>query len=192
MTEHSHNTKDLLEIKKLVQFGSRKPEDYQVLFYKEVYGKKGIKVRIRGLSNYEYDEISYDMYKDVKDNATINYIFNPSNETKTKQIVNKEKDDKEEKIEDEVEKSFIDEDIPEDVNVVEMTKAFTLRNVLITYRAMKDYYNDLTVEDVKRMEGISEIADRVNEKSGRTPEIMDKIEFFRAKRRKSKSEVSTE
>ena len=187
MTEHFHS-KDLLEIKKLVQFGSRKSEDYQVLFYKAVYGKKGVKVRIRGLSNYEYDEISYDMYQDIKNTATINYLFNPSNEDKTKEIVDKEKYNEKEET---TEESLIDKKLPKNVNVVEMTKAFILRNVLIVYKAMKDYYSDLTIDKVKMLEGISEIADRVNEKSGRTPEIMKKIEFFRARHGKSKSEIPT-
>jgi len=155
-----------LDIKKIVQFGSRVPEDYKILFYNEVYGKEMV-VKIRGLSNYEYDEISLRMYEHLNDAATINYVFN-----KPKQ------------------KNGEDEEIPSDVNVAHLTLAYTVRDVYIVYYAMKDYYKNLTIDSVKQLEGIDEIADRINFKSGRTAEVAEKIKFFREERRKSKSEVS--
>lgn len=181
---------EILDIKKIVQFGARSPENYNILFYKEIY-KRDVSVRIRGLSNYEFDEISLEMYADVKDAATIRYLFNPINEEKTKKVVEQQQEPKslKEQIEEidkmeTQEKSELDREIPNDVNVVELTKAYSVRNALIVFHAMKDYYPNLTLNDVKQMEGIEEIANRVNQKSGRTKEIREQIEFFRREQRK--------
>lgn len=181
---------ELLDIKKIIQFGARSPENYNILFYKAIYSRD-VSVRIRGLSNYEYDEISLEMYADVKDAATIRYLFNPKNEEKTKKVVEEEKQPKslKEQVEDidkmeEKEKSELDREIPDDVNTVELTKAYSVRNALIVFHAMKDYYPNITLNDVKQMEGIDEIANRVNEKSGRTKVIREQIEFFRREQRK--------
>jgi len=174
---NSLTPKQLLDVKQIIQFGSRKPEDYQILFYKEVY-QTDKTVRIRGLSNYEYDEISIDMYNEIKDPKTIRYIFDPKNELKIS--------------EEEKEKDLLDKEIKDDIRVTDLIKAFTLRNVLIVFHAMKDFYKDLTIEDVKQLEGIDEIAKRINEKSGRTIEIMERIEFFRESYRKRKSPISNQ
>jgi len=170
-----HNS--LLDIKQMVQFGTRKPEDYSILFYKEVYGKE-VKVKIRGLSNYEYDEISLEMYADIKDPATIKYVFNP-----TQPKIKAETE--------ETEKDELDTDLPENINLIEYTRALTIRNALIVYYAMRDFYPDFTLNDVRQLEGIDEIAHRVNDKSGRTEEVMEKIKFFREQQRKLDTSVSS-
>jgi len=162
-TDSFHNKdlqNNLIDIKSIVQFGTRVPEDYTILFYKEIYGKEVV-VRIRGLSNYEYDEISLEMYEHIKDANTIKYIFGEY-----------------------ADNDVLDKELPKDVNLVEYTKAITKRNALIVYHAMKDFYPNLTFEDVKQMEGIDEVAKRVNEKSGRTEEIIKKIQFFREQQSK--------
>lgn len=169
------SSKELLDIKSIVQFGIRAQEDYKISFYKEIYGTD-VSVRIRGLSSYEYELIGMDMFSELKDAATINYIFKPENEKAIKELG--------EKTENEKDKSIVDKELPPNISITEILKSYMLRNVFIVFYAMKDFYKDLTVDDVKKMEGLDEIAKRVNEKSGRTKEIMEKIEFFRGKLRK--------
>ena len=168
-TEPSLKPKDLLDIRTIVRFGTRAKEDYQVLFYKEVYGKEVV-IKIRGLSTYEFEEISLKMYSEIKDAKTIKYVFNPKNE----------------------DNSVDDDSEDANFNPSELTMAYTLKNVLITYYGMRDFYKDLTMEYVKELEGISEIAHRINEKSGRTVEVLKKISSFREQRRQLRDKVSNE
>lgn len=168
----------MLDVKSIIQFGTRLPENYLILFLKQIYNTE-VNVRIRGLSNYEYDMISMEMYREVNDAATIKYIFNPTNEDTGKKLTESKEESKEE----------LDKEVPPDVNIIALTKAYILRNVLIVFYAMKDFYKGLTVDQVKQMEGIDEIADRVNTKSGRTKEIMEKIHFFRGSQRESNSTI---
>ena len=175
------NPKDLLDVRTLVRFGTRAKEDYQVLFYKEVYGKE-VNVRIRGLSTFEYEEISLKMYSQIKDPETIAFVFNPKNEDKDGEL--KEGEEAEEDID-------VDSD-DANFNPAELTNAYVLRNVWIIYYAMKDFYKNLTLDTVKELEGISEIAHRINEKSGRTVEVLEKIKSFRLQRSQSGTEVSDE
>ncbi len=180
--EHSQ-FRETLNIKSIIQIGNRKPENYPILFYKEVHGLDR-SIKIRGLSNFEFDEIALRMYEVVKDTKTINYLFNPKNEDKieTDLIENKENSEKENK--------DIDKEQPDYVNSAQITHAYIIRNVYIVFYAMKDYYPKLTLDQVKQIDGIREIAKRVNEKSGRTPEIMEKIEFFREQQRKLNIKIS--
>jgi hypothetical protein len=171
--------KELLDIKKIIQLGKKASEDYLILFYKSIHSQE-VKVRIRALSNYEYDVISLEMYNEIKDPATINYLFNPDNEDEVKNIVK----------EGEAKKDLVDRELPPNVSVVDISKAYLFRNVLIAYYSMKDFYQNLTLNEVKQMEGLDEIADRVNTLSGRTKEVMEKIHFFRDELRKSNNKVS--
>ena len=176
--------KELLDVKAIIQFGTRLPEDYKVLFYNEVFNQD-VEVRIRGLSTYEYDLISLEMYNEIKDTATINYIFNPKNEDTTKKAIANNEDNANEQLD-------AEEELPDNINVVELTKAYTLRNVLIVFYAMKDYYKGLTLDQVKQIEGLDEIAQKINEKSGRTKEMQEKIHFFRGKQTQSATSVPSE
>ena len=182
--EEYNSPKKLLDIKQIVQFGVRSPEDYLISFYKEVYNID-MKVKIRGLSAYEYDEINLEMYNEIGDPLTIKYAFDPNNE-----IFKPTKPEVVEEVK-EVKKKESNE-FPPGVKISEITKAFLLRNVLITFHAMRDYYKDLTVNDVKQLEGIDEIAYRINEKSGRTTEVMERIESFRREREKSEPPLPDE
>jgi len=154
--------KDELDIKTLIQFGINKPEDFLIDFYKSVYNIEK-KVRIRGLSNYEYDNISIEMYSEITDPATINYVLDVGNEKKNEEALEGE----------------LEEEKEPEYNVIQYLQALRLRNVLIVYYAMKDFYPGLTVDYVKQIEGLNQIAKRVQQKSGRTPEVMEKIKFFR-------------
>lgn len=179
--EQYNSPKELLDVKQIVQFGVRSPEDYLISFYKEVYNIEQ-KVKIRGLSAYEYDEINLEMYNEIKDPLTIKYAFEPQNE-----IFKPPKPEGVDEAEEVEDKEF-----PPGVKISEITKSFLLRNVLITYHAMRDYYKNLTVSDVKQLEGIDEIAHRVNEKSGRTTEVMERIESFRRKHEESEPPLPDE
>lgn len=190
--EHcQYNDKDLLEVKSIIQFGNRKPSFYHIKFFKEVYGLDK-SVKIRGLSNFEYEEIALRMYEVVSDTKTINYLFNPNNEEKIESSL--EESDlnslEESDSNQEPKSTDIDTDFPEYVNTAQLTHAYLIRNAFIVYYAMKDYYKDLTLDQVKQIEGINEIAKVVNEKSGRTKEIMDKIEFFREQQKKLDAKIS--
>lgn len=166
----------LLNIKSIIQFGSRKSELFSIPTFK--LDGENVKVRIRGLSNYEFDEINIEMYGEVKDPETIRFVFDIDNENQLEELSEEEKE--KEKFESKI-ISEIDREIPEVANPVEILKAYMYKNVLIVYHAMKDYYPTLKISDVKQLEGIREIAKRVNEKSGRTKETQDQIEFFREK-----------
>ena len=166
MSEEKLAVKDIVDLKKIILHGNRNVEDYTVEIYKEVYDKDLV-IKIRGLSNYEYDQISLEMYEEIKDEETIDYIFNKSDKEIEETIDNEESGEKEPKI-----------------NEIEISKAYLYRNVLIVFYAMKDFVDGLTINIVKQMEGINDIAKRVNEKSGRTKEILQKISFFREKQRK--------
>jgi hypothetical protein len=189
MEHYQH--KELLDIKSIIQFGNRIPELFPIPFLKEVYGIDR-KVKIRGLSNFEYDEIAVRMYEVVKDTKTINYLFNPKNEDEIEKEIKKEKSELIENKEDSEKLAIteVDKEYPEYVNQAQLTHAYLIRNAFIVFYAMKDYYLDLTLDQVRQIDGLVDIAKRVNEKSGRTPEIMEKIEFFREQQKKLNVKVS--
>lgn len=166
---------ELLNIKKIIQFGKQQPELYKIQFYKSVH-EKDVLVKIRALSNYEYDVINIEMYSKIKDPNTIKYVFDIDHEEELEKLTNQENiEEQDNKLENEIE----DIDLPESINQAEILIAYMYRNVLIVYNAMKDFYPNLTIEMVEQMDGINQISKRVNELSGRTKEIRDRIKFFR-------------
>ena len=167
--EQTLTNKELLDIKSIIQFGNRIPEDYKILFFEKVYGVDK-SVRIRGLSSYEYDMIEMERLDIIKDEYTKNYsmgdpnlVFGETRESKKK----------------ETEIPIKDRKIPDYVKTGELLCSYNYRDALIVFHAMKDFYKNLTIEDVMQLEGIDEIAKRVNEKSGQDKETLDKIKFFR-------------
>ena len=193
------NTEQLLDIKSIIEFGTRKPEVFQIPFLDGKNDSK-VSVKIRGLSNYEYDIINIDMYSETKDKAVIDYIFNSEPEPEEPEedlAITIDEDGKEITINNEIEKNKInvaiekdENEYPEGVSSTEILKAILLRDVLIVYYSMKDFYADLTLSSVKQIDNITSIAERVNEKSGKSKKSKDNLEFFRDESDKSNPKVS--
>jgi hypothetical protein len=184
---------EIIDIKSIIQFGTRAPELFQIPFYLSKFNKK-IAVKIRGLSNYEFDEINVEMYSEIKDTKTLDYVFNGSNENEQTSTTENETDigavfSSEQDLQESLNEVIIEpekeidkddtSDLPSDVNHASIVKAFLLRKVFVVFHAMKDFYPDLTIEQVKQIEGLNEIYKRVNEKSGKTAKVQEQIEFFR-------------
>jgi hypothetical protein len=56
---------------------------------------------------------------------------------------------------------------------------------------MKDFVEGLTFEDIKKMDGKTEIYDKVCEISGRTDEIIKKISRFRKPKTESEPDITS-
>jgi len=170
---------EVLDLQQLIRFGARAEELFDVPIYSEVYDRK-VAVRIRGLSNYEYDEIAVEMYDEIDDPATIRFALK---KREKRPVLD---DDGNPKLDDDGNPimrydGLFQEELPPSVDASGLAKAYTLRDVLIVWHAMRDFYDGLTVSSVKEMEGISTIARRVDEKSGRTKEVLDRLRKFRAR-----------
>jgi hypothetical protein len=178
----------MIEIRDIIQSGTKRSIKYQIPFY--LAKQQDVEVEIRALSNYEYSIIDVEMYRGIDNKKVLDYILNEDEEEvdetelsgvyKPEQVTSEKIDGKEiitvMPLEPIIEKEEKEEDIK--VDNIEVIKAYLFRDVLIVYYAMKDFI-DLTVEQVKEIGGINDIARKVDELSGRTSSVQEGVEFFR-------------
>jgi hypothetical protein len=154
--------RDLAELKQAIQFGTRKPVEITLDYYKEVH-ERDVNVVVRALSAYEYDEISCLVMESISNNDLIEFMFSSEKGS----------------------------ELPEGVNEGEYIRALNYRSLLIAFFAMKDFYPGMTIDDVKLLDDLTQIVNVVNEKSGRTEEVAKRVKSFREKQGKQPPEVTS-
>lgn len=162
---------DIIELRKLLVNGIKSEIVYEIPFYKEVYDKS-ICIKLRPLSNAEFDDIFLEMCLSIDNKALQEELYNP-----------KQKEENEENESEENEKySF---------TKLEYTNVLKHYKDLIIYNSMKDFVEGLTIEDIKKMDGKNEVYDKICEISGRTEEIIKKISRFRELKTKSEPDITS-
>ncbi len=115
-------------------------------------------VFIRPLSEIEMEECELVMFNTLKDQATLDFAFGLTPDKL---------------------KDMNDNGIPDDVNVFEFIKANNEFLYNVAYKAMKDFTDEFSIEDMKKIPGIKELGKEVQRISGYTPEALDQVADFR-------------
>jgi hypothetical protein len=126
------------------------------------------KVLVRPLSDLEMEECQALLFKEIKNPETRKFIL----EAEPEEILELAGED-----EDEIKK--IKPQLNYEIDYSELMDASTKMMLRIAYLAMRDFTDDFDPESLRKLNGIRDLAQFVQEISGYTKKAMEEIEDFR-------------
>jgi len=182
---------DILELRKLLVNGIKSEIVYEIPFYKEVYDKS-ICIKLRPLSNTEFDDIFLEMCLSIDNKALQEELYSPKQKEEKKEENIEVKDDYKIGVNDlDVETENEEKEKDHGFSKLEYTNVLKHYKDLIIYNSMKDFVEGLTIVDIKKMDGKNDVYDKICEISGRTEEIIKKISRFRELKTKSEPDITS-
>lgn len=129
-------------------------------------------VLYRPISQLEAEEANAVMLSYIKDEFTKKYIFDLAEENNLEKV-----SDAVEKFETgEVEKIT---DFPIEINFAEMYKAMIEQAIYVVYLSIRDFTDNFDPQDLKKIDGIRDLADEILRISGNTVKTQDEVTLFR-------------
>ncbi len=129
-------------------------------------------VLYRPISQLEIEEAHAVMLSCIKDPYTKQYLFNMAEDNdldKVNDIVDKMDNEEIEKI----------TDFPPEVNLAEMYQAMIEQSIYVVYLSIRDFTDNFDPNDLKKIDGIRDLADEILRISGNTQETQEEIKSFR-------------
>jgi hypothetical protein len=157
---------DILTLRKLLVHGVETEIEYEIPFYKEVY-EKSFTIKLRPLSNSEFNDLFLDVCLKIQDPILQDVLYYRKSKEELEKLEGK-------------------------YSKLEYAKALKEYENLLIYTSMKDFVEGLTMKDIEKLEGKTDIYNKIGEISGRTDEIQKKISRFRELNSKSKSNTTSE
>lgn len=158
------NTKrNYFDIHSLIAKGTADIRKYQLPIGEILY---------RPISELECEEANAVMLSYIKDEFTKKYLFDLAEENNLEKA-----SDAADKFESgEVEKIT---DFPIEINFAEMYKAMIEQAIYVVYLSIRDFTDNFDPNDLKKIDGIRDLADEILRISGNNKETQEEIESFR-------------
>ena len=124
-------------------------------------------VLYRALSELEFDDAQSVLLGSIKDPATREYLLNLSetnNLEKATEVLDASED--------------APVNIPIDVNLAELYEAMSRYTLRIVYLGISNFTDEFSEKDLKCLNGIRGLADKIMEVSGQKKEVLEEIEGF--------------
>lgn len=142
-------TKNYFDIHSLILKGTGDVREYEL---------PAGKVLIRPLTEIEVEECELAMFQAIKDPATLEFMFNITPENL---------------------KTMQEGGVPAGVNPIEFIKANNEYMYTVAFNAMKDFTDSFTIDQMKKIPGIKDLAKEVLRISGYSAETLEQVAEFR-------------
>lgn len=163
MVTKKNSRRNYFDIYSIIAKGTSDVREWELPFGKVLY---------RPISQLEAQESQAILLGSIKDSFTKQYLFNMAEDNNL---------DKANDVVDKIEADEIDKitDFPPEVNLAELYQGMIEQSIHVVYLSIRDFTDNFDKQDLKKIDGIRDLADEILRISGNSKETEKEVESFR-------------